>query len=330
MNPRTLVSVLNWNSTDDTLECCRSLIHSGIDLVDILVIDNGSNSSAYQNLQDGLEGIRIIRNSVNQGFAGGHNQAIELALALDYQWIWLVNNDCVVEPGQLAKLLEAVESDARVGIISPVIVLPEAYCIDTSIPKYQFAGSWFDWKNLQCIRPTQIGDYLKEETHDGREIWVTGTALLLRVSMLKEIGGLENRYFAYYEDNEICIRAQRKNYRVKLVPDVFVEHRSFARPFERGPHYFYLISRNGLRFWLDNTPSTFKINVARRLLFRSVLEAKQLFSNGYPLQANAVMLGWLHGWIGRLGPFPQRWHENRFFLFLLGLIPYRIALFFSK
>lgn len=324
--PRVLISILNWNGLEETKNCLESLRRSNYPSAHVLVIDNGSRNDEVSLLKKNFPEFEFLRNEQNSGFAGGHNRSISLAIERGFDFIWILNNDCTVGPEDLGKLVRLAESDPRIGLVSPVIVLPP---LADGKERYQFSGAWHDWNSLVTVRPTDLQTVADMEARQPENMWLTGTALLARCSMLGEIGGLDERLFAYYEDNEISVRAARHGYLNKMAFDVKLVHHSFGNSFDRPPHYFYLCSRNEMVFWSENTPRHLKRKVRRRLICRSFCEARSLYDSGRQEQAKACVAGVRDALLGRLGRRKMEFLNAWFSGLIARNFPYRFARIFD-
>jgi len=298
-NSKVLVSILNWNTAEMTAKCVDSVLQmdvmSGVQL-QVMVIDNGSAAPDWAMLQTLLDrpGIELIRNEANLGFAGGHNVAIALAQDRKIDYIWLVNSDSLLQTDTLTGLLAMMESDPRCGAVSPVVrVLDDRTEID-------FCGTRHDWANLSSIRAATIEEARKMEAETPVDMWLTGTVILLRMTALIEIGGLNAKLFAYYEDDDIGVRLARAGWRNRMAFETSALH---ARPpaKERPPHFFYLMHRNAFLFYVEHTPAPFRKRIRMRLMDRAMFTANRLRRKGLASSADACLLGALDGWRGQGG-----------------------------
>ena len=118
-HPRVGVVVLNYRGVADTIACLESLAalrRSGARVV----VDNGSADGSAERLA-AVPGVELIVNESNLGFAAGNNVAIERLLADGFEFVWVLNNDTVVEPGCVARLLAVADADPRIGAVGSVI-----------------------------------------------------------------------------------------------------------------------------------------------------------------------------------------------------------------
>jgi GT2 family glycosyltransferase len=304
---RILISVLNWNCTDETTACVQSLAalsNTGGHALDIVVIDNGSRPDEWARLQDNLRGARLtlLRNETNQGFAGGHNIALRRALDSGAEYAWLVNSDAVVKPDALDKIVALMDADPRCGAASPVILARD----DESV--FDFVGARHDWAAMASVSAASIEEARQMEAEHPREMWLMGAAFMLRVEALREIGLLDHAYFAYYEDNDICARLSAKGWLCRMVFDAVVLHNHpRVRMSEKGAYYFYLMARNSFRFWYQHTPAPFRRMIRLKLIDRALLVANQLRDSGYDEKSAACMLGIYDSQVGKSG----KWNLDR-------------------
>lgn len=286
--PRVLISILNWNKADETLDCLAALRKMKVDNgnVDILVIDNGSAPEDYVNLQQGIESgsEKILRVETNLGFTGGHNLAMRLAMKENYDFIWLLNNDAVVQGDALEKLIYEISVDPRCGAVSPVIYA------ENGIGHLNAWGATHDWRARNTAWMPSAAASMKLHETDPDHICLAGTAILFRVQAIREVGVLDERLFAYFDDNDIGTRLSRAGWRSKVVFDTGVIHGTrhlSAQP----PYFFYLMFRNELIFWHTHMPQPFRKLLWLKLVNQAVYNVNRLIHRGMSKQADAAMLG---------------------------------------
>ena len=301
MTTRILISILNWNASDKTLECVHSLLpqlQSASYQADIRVIDNGSKAQQLARLQAGLPAtVELHCNPVNTGFTGGQNANIRHALAHDYDLVWLLNNDTLVYPDTIAELVRVMAEDPGCGAASPVILrLGQPSVVD-------FCGAIHEWQGIDTLRPDSLqeaNDFLDQ--HQDR-VWAVGTALMLRCATLRQIGPLAEEYFAYYEDDDIGARLIAHGWRTRIVLSSRLEHACFdGDMYQRQPYFFYLMARNAIFFSLRHVPRPYRRLLRLRQLDRSIVMANKLRHQGQPEKADACLLGVADGLLGRGGP----------------------------
>lgn len=297
-NVTVLISILNWNTANKTVRCVHTLLPQIVSshmTFEIAVTDNGSASDDFRRLEASLPaGVTLRRNALNLGFAGGHNGAIQIASDRKFDYIWLLNSDAVLtDPATLRVLVELLEQDRRCAAASPTLA--------TENGVVYFRGGRHDWARRLSSWSTQDDSKTLEETHP-EDFWVSGAAMLLRLAALQEVGVLNERFFAYFEDNEICARLTAAGWRCRVAFNVVVQHPIPPDDTTRPPYYFYLMQRNRLFFWSENTPIRYRRPLTKwSLLDEAFFECNKLYFDGHLTRGNASLLGILDFWLNRTG-----------------------------
>ncbi len=166
--------------------------------------------------------VRLVANSVNLRFAGGNNVGIEHVLPDNPDYVLLLNNDTVVDPGFLSELVKFAEEDRHIGIVGPKIY----YYYDER--RIWYAGGrvnfWEGWTSHIGIREKDHGQYDSPMEVD----YVTGCCMLVRREVIERVGKLDEGYFIYGEDADWCLRASRAGYRLFYVPSSMIWHKVSA------------------------------------------------------------------------------------------------------
>jgi hypothetical protein len=241
--PSVLILLLNFNSEQDTLACLRSLEKIEYPKFELLIVDNGSESHSVQAIREAYPRVPIVLNESNLGFVEGNNLGLHDALKRGDDYTLLLNNDTEVAPDFLTKLVEAAESDPLVVMLGPTI-----YYYDEP-DRIWSAGGQIQWT---LGKATMLGINEVDEGQYGsawREVdFVTGCALLVRMSILESVGMLDPRFFLYYEEVEWCSRASRAGYKIMHVPQSKVWHKISPESRAASPLVHYYMTRNRLLF----------------------------------------------------------------------------------
>ncbi|MBY0458388.1 MAG: glycosyltransferase family 2 protein, partial [Gemmataceae bacterium] len=120
MTPNVWVVPVNFNGTDDTRKCLRSLAHLA-PAANVVLVDNASHPDPTPGLREEFRAVHVVRNDANLGWSGGNNTGIRHALARGATHVLLLNNDTTVAPGLVGRLLAAFDAHPNFGIIGPVI-----------------------------------------------------------------------------------------------------------------------------------------------------------------------------------------------------------------
>lgn len=297
-----LISILNWNSSDQTVRCVKSLMRGLVNSehqIKIRIVDNGSNVdevSKLQHVTHGIPSVELILNPTNSGFSGGQNINIQYAMDHDYDYIWLLNNDTLVYQDTLSELIKYMETDTECGACSPVILrLGHPSHVD-------FCGAIHEWSNIDTIRPNDISEAEEFLAKNKKYIWAVGTALMIRITTIRQIGLLDSRYFAYYEDDDFGARLISKGWLTRIVLTSKLEHACFEGDmYQRPPYFFYLMTRNAIFFALSHVPPGFRKFLRMRYMTRTFFIVEKLCRLGHVAKADACMLGLADGLMGRPG-----------------------------
>ncbi len=222
--PAVSIIVVNWNGLADTRECLESLSRITYPGARVIVVDNGSREDEAHALRAEFPAFEVVAAGANLGFTGGNNLGIGRALADGAEYVLCLNNDTVVDPGFLEPLVAALEEDPRRALASSHIFLhaePErTWYFGASVSFRaemlpQGAPAWH-------LYPEERGPF--PDAPFETEV-ATGCVLLARADVLRELGGFDDRYFAYYEDVDLSLRAVKQGYVNVVVPASRVRHK---------------------------------------------------------------------------------------------------------
>jgi GT2 family glycosyltransferase len=272
-HPTVFIIILNWNGLEDTLECLGSIDTLLYGNYRVIVVDNGSSDGSAPIIRRKHPSVTIIENSENLGFTGGNNIGMRYAMEKGADYIWLLNNDTVVADDTLKELVDYAEKYKEAGLLSPYI-----YFYD-SPEMIQFRGSTVDWNNFDIKKLNTENDHDLSGRDTDMVLW--GTALFIRRSTIETIGYLDEKYFAYYEDEDYCLRALKNGLGCGVVPGAKVYHKdSRSTGGYTAPMQVFLRSRNYYFLWMDKLKDLEK----GKYFFRSV--ANTISYGGYLKEKN--------------------------------------------
>jgi len=221
-HPKVFIIILNWNGLRDTLECLKSVFKLDYENFEVVVVDNGSVDNSVKIIEIDYPKVKLIRNEENLGFAGGNNVGIKHALDQGAEYVWLLNNDTIVEADALTNMLKETERDPKIGIAGSKI-----YYYSSS-NKIWFAGATIDWSRGISdhigMDETDIGqyDYVKEMAR------VTGCSMLVKKDVCDRVGIFDEDFFLYVEEVDWCVRARKAGFKCIFVPSSVVHHKASA------------------------------------------------------------------------------------------------------
>jgi len=210
------VVVPSWNSARLLPDCLGSLREQGLPL-ELMVVDNGSSDGSVAYLE--REGCPHLALPQNLGFARAMNLGAAQTRA---ETVLALNADTVVEPGAVRTLLDALEADPSLAGVQPRILQTEEGANPDSARLYS-AGQALtrDGRAFEL----GAGEAQSRQWLAGREVFgVCGAACLLRRELFERLGGYDERYFSFYEDVDLNLRAQIAGWRFAYVPEAAVWH----------------------------------------------------------------------------------------------------------
>lgn len=220
--PLVYIIILNWNRSGDTAECLESLKLLKYSNYKILLIDNGSTDDSVEYFKKHCPKTELIENAENLGFAAGSNLGIRKALSRGADYVFLLNNDTVVEPDVLDKLVSAAEADERIGMLGPKI---------NHYPRRDVIWSAGGRVILPLAVTWHIGTRRRDSECYRKSIAVgyqPACALLIKKEVIDKIGLLNTAYKAYFEDTDWCLRAKKAGYRVICLQRAKIYHKVSA------------------------------------------------------------------------------------------------------
>jgi len=247
------ILLINWNNEPDTAECLDSCLKLDYANFRIIVVDNGSVDDSGTRLKKRFPDVEVIKTGSNLGFSGGNNVGIRHALSLGAEYIWLLNNDTVVDSAALSTLVGMAENDRTIGMVGSKIHYHDAPS------KIWYAGAWLDKR--YPYRSSHRG--LNEEDRGqydlaGETGYVSGCSLLATKRMIEKVGLLDDDLFLYYEDIDWNARAVKKGWKAVYCPSSLVFHKvSISIGGMDSPRMKYYLARNLLYFIRHNFPETF-------------------------------------------------------------------------
>jgi len=220
------ISIVNWNTKDILRNCLMSIYESTHRIrYEIFVVDNASSDGSPKMVEKEFPQVKLIRNKENLGFAKANNQVIRLS---NGRYILLLNSDTIVLNGALDKMVEFMNDHPDAGAAGCKLLGSDG-SLQKSINKFPslFCQCW--GKSLfPAFFPKIKFSYVIDEPHFYSRIqevdWVTGAFLILSRSAIKQIGLLDENFFMYAEDTDLCWRIKKEGWKVYFYPRVKVVH----------------------------------------------------------------------------------------------------------
>lgn len=234
---RVLVVIVNYRTGGLVVDCLRSLegeVAGEGWRADVVVVDNCSGDGSLEAIRGEVESkgwgawVRVTAAERNGGFAYGNNVGIREGLARGERpsYVLLLNPDTVVRPGAIKALVEFMERTPRAGIAGSRLEDPDG---SVQVSAFRFPGVLSELESglrigmvSRLLSRWRASPPARGEEHETD--WVAGASMIVRMEVFEEVGGLDERYFMYFEEVDFCLRARRAGWACWYVPGSRVVH----------------------------------------------------------------------------------------------------------
>ncbi len=243
--PLVSIVTINYNHSDVTAECLKSLRKISYPNTEIIVVDNASPKEDSSWLKEAYPEILYFKTTENLGFAGGNNYGIRHSKG-DY--ILLLNNDTEVEPDFLEPLVQKLQNNPEAGAVSPKIRYHH------TPDMLQFAG--FTSIHKLTIRNHAVGfNQIDKGQFDKDSVtwYAHGAAMLIPRKVIQDIGLMANIFFLYYEEMDWGFRIRESGKKIFYVHNSLIYHKeSISTGFYSSLQVYYL-NRSRILYMRRNT-----------------------------------------------------------------------------
>jgi len=217
------IIIVNWNTTSFLENCLASILaNPPTSPFENWVVDNASTDDSPRMVRERFPQVQLVENRENVGFARANNQAIQRCTG---EYILLLNPDTLVGSGALQALVDFLDQHPEVGAAGAKILNSDGSLQISSHPQPTLSRELWRLFHLDSLSPYAEYPPAKWETNQAKEVDVLlGACLLLRKEALDQVGLLDEDYFMYSEEVDLCYRIQRAGWRIYWVPQAEVVH----------------------------------------------------------------------------------------------------------
>jgi N-acetylglucosaminyl-diphospho-decaprenol L-rhamnosyltransferase len=205
-NPCDLsIIIVNYNTRDYLARCLESLAGISGMCAEIIVVDNASNDLSVEMVNARFPEAILIANVENRGFAKANNQAIAVSKG---RYLYFLNPDAEVRKGALEAMISHMERHPDIGLAGTRLVNPDGSgqpSVESRYPGQKHAG-----KEIAGLK--------------GDIAWVLGASMIARRLAIEHVGGFNEDYFLYGEEQDLCLRLRRAGWAIGYIPDAVVLH----------------------------------------------------------------------------------------------------------
>jgi GT2 family glycosyltransferase len=235
--PQLSIVIVNWNGWPDLQRSLASIEASHAADFEVVVIDNGSTDGSVANLRRDFPTVRVHENATNVGIARAVNQGFQLSRG---EYILRLDADTELCPESVARLLRFMAEQPDVAVVAPRTYNTDGTIQETarnfptvwnglfgrhSLLTRLFPNNRFSWRYLARDHLLSTEPFPVQQ--------VSGACVLLRRSVLDEVGPLDETFFAYWDDTDWCLRLNKLGRKIYCLPEAGIVHHEENRPGKR-------------------------------------------------------------------------------------------------
>ena len=220
------IVIVSWNTRDLLAQCLASVTADAALLpcphVEILVVDNASTDGTVEAVRRQFPRVRIIENNHNVGFARANNQGVGQSQG---SYVLLLNPDTEVKPGTLQTLLDFMEAEPQIGLVGAQLLNADGSLQTSCYPAPTLLRELWRLFHLDSLRPYgtyRMADWNRTQPREVEAL--LGACLFIRRQVLDEVGLLDESYFMYSEEIDLCYRVSQAGWPIYWVPQAQIVH----------------------------------------------------------------------------------------------------------
>jgi N-acetylglucosaminyl-diphospho-decaprenol L-rhamnosyltransferase len=220
---RLSIIIVNWNTCSLLEECLASIYRCPPEVsFEVWVVDNASTDGSLKMLRDCFPQVNLISNSENPGFARANNQGIQQSSG---DFVLLLNPDTYVKPQALDHLVRFLEANPAAGGVGARLLNPDQSLQVSCYPTPTLVREFWRLFHLDLLKPYAVYPMQEWDLNEPREVDILmGACLLLRRQTFEQIGLLDEDYFIYSEEVDLCYRVRQSGWCLYWVPRAEVVH----------------------------------------------------------------------------------------------------------
>ncbi|GAB4114336.1 MAG: glycosyltransferase family 2 protein [Candidatus Caldatribacteriota bacterium] len=233
-NINVSISIVTYNNDKIIKKCIDSIFNSTGNLdLEIIIVDNNSSDNTVNVIKKDFKNVRLIRNNRNIGFGAAHNIAIKLGRG---KYHLVLNPDIIFTENSIEKLVNFMEANPEVGLVSPKIVYPDGkiqYLCKRLPCLFDLGVRRFMPEFMQSLFKNRIDYFEMKDTGYNKimdVLYLSGAFMFFRKSILDKVGGFDEDYFMYFEDADITRKV------AEISKTVFYPYTSVIHLWQRDSH----------------------------------------------------------------------------------------------
>lgn len=251
--PRLLTVILNWRTPEMTLRSAEAAAREMAGLNGrTVIVDNDSGDGSFEALTAGIaaadwaeDRVEVIQSGRNGGFGAGNNSGIRHGAAQGFDYVYILNSDAFPDPGSVQLLLAHLTLNPDVGIAGSFIHGEDGA---PHVTAFRFPTAWSELEGAarlgvisRLLKDHIVPLPIPEETT--RVDWLAGASMMIRREVLEDIGLFDETFFLYFEETDLCLRANKAGWPTDYVRASEVTHigsvSTGMKTWQRMPQYWF-------------------------------------------------------------------------------------------
>lgn len=199
------IIIVSYNTAELTLACLESVFASQRVSYEVFVVDNASVDGSAESIRNKFPAVKVIANDTNRGFGAANNQALHDCSG---RYVVFLNPDTTVGPESLIKMITFMDTHPEAGLAGPRVLNPDGSRQDSV--SYRYPGHRYGAKDIGSL-PGEIA-------------CVLGACQIASAKLLHELGGFDEDFFLYGEDQDICLRIRKRGFKIGLIDEAVIMH----------------------------------------------------------------------------------------------------------
>ena len=197
--------IVSFNTADLIGTCINSIYSIGDFNKEIFVVDNASNDGSADFIRSEFPAAKVIANENNRGFAAANNQVFPFCRG---RYIFLMNPDAEFIPATFQYIISYMDSNPHIGLAGIKLINPDGSAQESF--SFEYPGQKYASRELAGLK--------------GSIAWVLGAGMLIRSDLIRELGGFDESFFVYGEDQDLCLRIRRAGYGIGYIDSATMVH----------------------------------------------------------------------------------------------------------
>lgn len=217
------IAVISYNTRDLLLACLQSVQDrtTGVDY-ELIVVDNASHDGSVDAVRTRFPQVTVIANPENSGFAKACNQAAAVSSG---RYLLLLNSDTVMQRHTLRTMVTCLEQHLDIGAVSCLQRDEQGQVLQSCFPFPSIRDHVRHSETLPTVVRRLVGTPSPMDCAQSQDVeWANGACLMIRTAVFARLGGLDERFFMYFEDVDLCCRVRQLGYRIRHVAEGEVVH----------------------------------------------------------------------------------------------------------